>query len=67
MESYVEILIREDEEWRERSEEPLDENYPEFAEVLAAVTEGLAQAESGESSPAEEVFTELRARNGIPR
>ncbi len=64
VESYVESLIRGDEEWREQSEEPLDASDPEFAQVQAAVTEGLAQAERGEGRAAEEVFAELRAING---
>lgn len=60
VESYVESLIREDEEWREQSEEPLEASDPEFAHVQAAVTRG-------EGRVAEEVFAELRAINGIPR
>ncbi len=65
--AYVERLIREDEEWTERSEEPLDDNDPDFAGIRAAVMEGLEQAEGGEGTPAEEVFAELRAKHGIPR
>ena len=65
--AYVERLIREDEEWTERSEEPLDDNDPDFAVIRAAVMEGLEQAEGGEGTAAEEVFAELRAKHGIPR
>jgi hypothetical protein len=67
VETYIEQLIREDEEWTAESEEPLHENDPEFAEIQAAVGEGLEQAERGEGRPAEEVFAELRAKHGIPR
>lgn len=67
VEVYIERLIREDEEWTEESDGPLDENDPEFAEIRAAVREGLQQAASGEVRPAEEVFAELRAKHGIPR
>ena len=67
VETYIEQLIREDEEWTEKSEGPLCEDDPEFAEVRAAVREGLEQADGGEGSPAEEVFAELRAKHGIPR
>ncbi len=67
IEAYVERLIREDEEWEEQSEPPLDENDPEFENIRVAVMEGLAQAERGQSRPAEEVFSELRAKHGIPR
>jgi len=69
VEAYVERLIREDEanrDWDERSEPSLDENDPEFENTRVAVMEGLAQAERGESRPAEEVFAELRAKHGIP-
>jgi predicted transcriptional regulator len=65
VEAYVERLIREDEEWVEQSEEPLDDRDPEFVDIRAAVTEGLEQAERGESRPAEQVFAELRAKYGI--
>ncbi|MGO9273641.1 MAG: hypothetical protein ACLQOO_25960 [Terriglobia bacterium] len=67
VEAYVERLIREDEDWDEQSGPPLDENDPEFENTRVAVMEGLAQAERGESRPAEEVFAELRAQHGIPR
>jgi predicted transcriptional regulator len=43
---------RECEEWTE-------------AEDLAAVSEGLAQAERGEGRPAEEVFAELKAKHDL--
>jgi hypothetical protein len=67
IEAYVERLIREDSEWYEHIEEPLDETDPEFEEVRLAVTEGLEQAERGEGRPANEVFAELRAKHGISR
>ena len=67
IEAYVERLIREDEEWDEQSEPPLDENGPESENIRVAVMEGLAEAERGQSRPAEEVFAELRAKHGIPR
>jgi len=66
VETYIEQLVREDEEWTEESEGPLHENDPEFAEIRAAVAEGLEQAGRGEGRPAEEVFVELRAKHGIP-
>jgi len=66
-EAYVERLIREDEEWRELPEESFDETDPEFAEIHAAVQEGLTQAERGEGRPAREVFAELRRKHGRPR
>jgi predicted transcriptional regulator len=59
IEAYIELLIRDDEEWTEETEGPLDENDPEFAEIQMAVREGLQQAERGEGRPAEEVFAEL--------
>jgi predicted transcriptional regulator len=67
VETYIEQLIREDEEWTAESEGRLHENDQEFAEIHAAVREGLEQAERGEGRPAEEVFAELRAKHGIPR
>jgi hypothetical protein len=65
VETYIEQLVREDEEWIQESEGPLHENDPEFAEIRAAVAEGLEQAERGEGRPAAEVFAELRAKHGI--
>ena len=65
IEAYVERLIREDGDWRERFEEPLEEADSEFQEIRAAVHEGLAQAERGEGRTARDVFAELRARHGI--
>ncbi|MGO9273637.1 MAG: hypothetical protein ACLQOO_25935 [Terriglobia bacterium] len=65
IEAYVERLIREDEDWDEQSEPPLDENDPEFEITRIAVMEGLAQAERGESRPAEEVFAELNNSHDI--
>jgi predicted transcriptional regulator len=67
IEAYVERLIREDEQFGEQFEEPLDDNDPELVDIRAAVVEGLEQAERGGSRPAEEVFAELRAKYGIPR
>ena len=67
VEAYIERLIREDEEWGEQSEEPLDDRDPHFADIRAAVMEGLREAERGEGRTAEEVFAELRAKHGIPR
>ncbi len=66
-EAYVERLIREDGAWGETTEEPLQETDPEYDEIRAAVSAGLAQAERGEGKPAREVFAELRARHGVPR
>ena len=57
IDAYIEHLIRND----------VDENDPEFAEIQAAVREGLQQAEHGEGRPAGEVFAGLRANHGIPR
>jgi predicted transcriptional regulator len=67
VEAYIERLIREDEGWGERSEPLLDENDPEFADIRAAVQEGLEQAERGEGRPANDVFGELRAKHGLSR
>ena len=60
----MERLIREDEAWSEQSEESLDDKDPEFAEIRAAVMEGLEQAERGEGRAAREVFAELRTKHG---
>jgi predicted transcriptional regulator len=49
----------------EIAEEPLQQADPEFDEIRAAVSEGLAQAARGEGKPAREVFAELRARHAI--
>ena len=65
VEAYLERLIREDQEWREYSEEPLDAADPEFEEVRQAVMEGLEDVEGGDSKPAAEVIAELRAKYGI--
>ena len=67
VETYIEQLIRDDEEWTEQPVGPSDENDPEFAGIRAAVREGLEQAERGEGRPAEEVFADLRVKHGIPR
>jgi predicted transcriptional regulator len=34
-------------------------------ETIAAIREGLAAAERGESKPAEQVFAEMKAKYGI--
>ncbi len=62
--AYVESLIREDEEWIEQFEESLDNRDSEFAEIRAAVTAGLEQADRGEGRPAEEVFASTRFTPG---
>lgn len=62
VETYVEQLIREDEDWGHLSDPPITEHGPEFEEVKAAVTEGLEQSKRGEGRPAEDVFRELRAK-----
>ncbi len=67
VEAYVARLIREDEDWTEQSERPMNDNDPDFGEIRTAVLEGLEQAEKGESRAAEEVFAALRAKHGIPR
>jgi len=64
VEAYVERLIREDQEWREYAEEPLDATDPEFEEVRKAVLEGLEDAERGDTRPAADVLAELRAKHG---
>ncbi len=66
VDAYIARLIREENDWRELREEPLSESVPEFADIRAAVQEGLEQAERGEGRAATEVFGELRARHGIP-
>lgn len=65
VEAYLERLIREDEAWGEHGERALSESDPEFADIRAAVSEGLAQAEREESRAAEDVFAEWRARHGV--
>jgi predicted transcriptional regulator len=67
VEAYIEQLIRDDEAWSRESADTLDESDPEFAEIQAAVQEGLRQAEQGEDRRAEDVFADLRAKYGIPR
>ncbi|MCC6587472.1 MAG: hypothetical protein IT168_12320 [Bryobacterales bacterium] len=67
VQDYVERLIREDETWTELSEAALTPSDPEFDEIRRAVQVGLDQAERGESRPAAEVFSELRAKYGISR
>lgn len=67
VEAYLERLIHEDEGWSESTETPLTEDDPEFADILMAVDEGLAQAERGEGRAAEDVLAELRAKHGFSR
>jgi formate dehydrogenase maturation protein FdhE len=67
VEAYIERLIREDEEWSEHLEAPLDETDPDFVQTRKAVLEALEQVERGESRPAQDVFAELRAKYGISR
>ena len=65
VQAYVEKLIREEDEWKERFEAAIDETDPELAEIRAAVAEGLAQAERGEARTAKDVFARLRVKHGI--
>ena len=65
VQAYVERLIREDEEWGQPLEEPIEESCPEFQEIQQAVMQGLEEAERGEGRPAHEAFSELRAKYGI--
>ena len=67
VEAYIEQLVRDDEWTAEEPLDALDETDPEYAEIRAAVGEGLEQAERGEGRPADEVFAELRAKHGISR
>jgi predicted transcriptional regulator len=67
VDAYVERLIREDEDWGECRDKPLESTDPEFQEIQAAIAEGLEQADRGESWPAQEIFSELRAKYGISR
>jgi hypothetical protein len=67
VEAYVEQLIREDQEWKEYSEDLMDPDHPEFGEVHKAVMEGLEQAERGEGESAAKTFADLRAKYGISR
>ncbi len=64
---YVARLIREDGEWGEIGEAPLDDTDRQFADIRIAVEEGIQQAELRESRPAGDVFGDLRDRLGIPR
>ena len=66
VDQYIEQLIRGEEAWGELNEEALNESHPEFAAIQAAVSEGLEQAERGESRPAEEVFRDLRVKYSVP-
>ena len=65
IDSYVERLILEEDEWMERAEQPLQEIDPGFASIDEAVREGLDQAERGHGRKVREVFAELRAKYEI--
>lgn len=47
IEAYVEQLVLEDEDWGAVPEAPISAQDPNFAEVQAAVSEGLEQARRG--------------------
>ena len=66
VEAYIERLIRENLRITRVDAEAamIDESDPEFAEIQAAVTEGLEQFERGEGRPARAVFAALRAKHG---
>jgi len=66
VEAYVEQLILGD-GWVELYEPEVDKSDPEFAEIQAAVNEGLEEAERGEGQPIEEFFAEFRAKRGLSR
>jgi len=65
VEAYVERLIREEDVWATLSEPTLTEDSPDFAEIQAAIDEGLTPAEAGASVPAHQVFAQLRAKYGV--
>lgn len=67
VEQYVATLIEEDHPATEISEPALQADDPEFEQIRAAIMEGLEQAQRGESRPAEQVFSELRARHDLSR
>ncbi|HTE17619.1 MAG TPA: hypothetical protein VK689_04465 [Armatimonadota bacterium] len=55
---------------RQYSQEPQEERLAELerlraAEDLAAIREGLAQADRGEGRPAADVFAELKRKHGL--
>lgn len=60
VEAYLEQLILDD-----AADPPLAASDPEFAEIRAAVQEGLEQLDLGESRPASDVFAALRAKHGF--
>lgn len=60
VEAYLEQLILDD-----AADPPLAASDPEFAEIRAAVQEGLEQLDRGESRPASDVFAALRAKHGF--
>lgn len=60
VEAYLEQLILDD-----AVDQPLAASDPEFAEIRAAVQEGLEQLDRGEARPASEVFAALRAKHGF--
>jgi hypothetical protein len=49
------------------TEDSIAETSEDLVEIRSAVTEGLAEAESGNTKPAAQVFSEFRARHGLPR
>ena len=69
VEAYIERLIRENLQFGrvDADAATIDKSDPEFAEIHAAVTEGLEEFERGEGRPARTVFAEMRAKHGLPR
>ena len=65
LEAYLECLITRS--LGTEDQETLDEQDPEFADIQAAVAEGLEQAERGDVRPARTVLAELRARHAVSR
>jgi prevent-host-death family protein len=57
----AEVVVQDAESYQDMAER-LDR-----AETLAAIRQGLAEAERGESRDAETVFTELAEKHGLPR
>jgi len=45
----------------------VEEDEEELRETRAAIDAALEQSRRGEGRPAEEVFEEIRTKNGIPR
>ena len=67
IEAYLATLIEEDANGIDISEPDLEPSDPEFEEIQAAVLEGMRQADRAETRPAEQVFSELRAKHGVSR